>query len=139
MAVKARDVAIPALLVVVVYVVAPLEKVALAPLDGAVNVTEAFATAFPPLSFTAATSKPPKLVPAAVLCPAPLEAEMLAAVPGITVNWKLFDVTVLKVAVMLACPTATAVTRPPAEMVATPVALDAHVTWPVRSAVVVSL
>jgi hypothetical protein len=113
-------------------VVALLEKVALAPLDGAVNVTEAFATAFPPLSFTAATSKPPNAVPAVVLCPDPLETEMLAAVPGNTVNWKLFDVTAVRVAVMLVCPAPTALARPAVEplveIVATLVALDAHVT-----------
>ena len=109
-----------------------MEKVPLAPLEGAVNFTEAFATALPPLSFTAATNKPPKLVPSVVLCPAPLETEMLAAVPGNTVNWKLFDVSVPKVAVMFVWPADTAVARPPVEplveMVATLVALDAHDT-----------
>jgi hypothetical protein len=116
-----------------------LEKVPLAPLAGAVNVTEAFATTLPPESFTRACNKPPKAVPTVVLCPDPLAAEMLAAAPAETVSAKLFEVTPLNAAVMLVCPVDRAVAMPLALMLATAGALDAQVTWLVRLAVELSL
>jgi len=48
-------------------------------------------------------------------------------------------VTLLRVALMLLVPVLTAVASPPVVMVATLVAADAHVTWPVRFAVLLSL
>ena len=116
-----------------------MEKVPLAPLAGAVNVTDAFETTLPPASFTTACSKAEKAVPAMALCPDPLAAEMPAGVPAVTVSAKVFEVTLPKVAVMFVCPVDTAVATPPALMLATAGALDAQVTWPVRLAVEVSL
>jgi hypothetical protein len=54
------------------------------------------------------------------------------------VNWKALDVTPLKVAVMLVCPAATVVARPPAT-VATPGELDVHVARLVMLALELSL
>ena len=116
-----------------------MEKAPLAPLAGAVNVTDAFETKLPPASFTTACSKAGKAVPTVVLCPDPLAAEMPAGDPADTVSAKLLEVTPLKVAVMLVCPVDTAVATPPAPMLATAGALDAQVTWPVRPAIEVSL
>jgi len=116
-----------------------LEKVPLAPLAGAVNVTEAFATTLPPASFTRACKKAAKAVPTAALCPDPLAAEMLAAVPADTLSAKLFEVTPLNAAVMLVCPVDSAVAIPLAFMLATVGALDAQVTWLVRLAPELSL
>jgi hypothetical protein len=116
-----------------------LEKVPLAPLAGAVKLTEAFGTTLPPASFTRACNKPVKAVPTVVLCPDPPAAEMLAAAPADTVSAKLFEVTPLNAAVMLVCPVNRAVAMPPALMLATAGALDAQVTWLVRLAVDVSL
>jgi hypothetical protein len=53
-AVNAEAVATPLLLVAAVVVPVPFAKMPLAPFDGAVKVTVAFATRFPPASFTVA-------------------------------------------------------------------------------------
>ena len=116
-----------------------MEKVPLAPLAGAVKVTEAFATALPPASFTRACNKPAKAAPAVELCPDPPAAEMLAAVPADTVSAKLFEVTPLNDAVIFVSPVERAAAMPLALMLATAGALDAQVTWLVRLAVEVSL
>jgi hypothetical protein len=116
-----------------------LGKVPLAPLAGAVNVTDVFETKSPPPSFTTACSKAEKTVPTVVLCPDPPVAEMPAGAPAVTVSAKLFEVIPLNAAVMFVCPVDTAVATPPAPMLATAGALDAQVTWPVRPAIEVSL
>jgi len=50
-------------------------------------------------------------------------------VAPVTVNPKVLDVTPLNDAVIFEVPVPTPVARPVAEMVATPAAEDAHVTW----------
>ena len=92
----------PELLEVAVYVGSPFVKVPLAPLDGAVKVTEAFATALPPASFTKACSGPANGIPTVTLWPDPPDTAMLAGFPDNTVNEKLFEVTPLRVAVIFA-------------------------------------
>ena len=85
LALNVRAVATPDALVAVVYDASPLAKVPLAPLPGAVNVTEALATTLPPASFTSDCNKPVNAVPTIALWPDPPAAEMLAAVPADTV------------------------------------------------------
>jgi hypothetical protein len=139
LALNVRAVATPDALVAVVYDASPLAKVPLAPLPGAVNVTEALATTLPPASFTSDCNKPVNAVPTIALWPDPPAAEMLAAVPADTVSAKVFDVTPLKAAVMLVCPADWAVAMPLALTLATAGALDDQVTWLVRLAVELSL
>jgi hypothetical protein len=72
------EVATPLAFVVAVFT--PPANVPLAPLPGAVKVTVAPATGFPPLSFTVATSGAANAVLIVALCGVPLVAAMLAAV-----------------------------------------------------------
>ena len=76
MAVKVGAVATPLVLVVLVAAADP-EKLALAPLPGAVNVTVAPFTGLPPLSFTVACSAVAKFAPTVALCGVPALAAML--------------------------------------------------------------
>jgi hypothetical protein len=102
LAVGVRDVAIPELLVDVVKLakLLALANVPPVPLDGAVNVTDAFGTGLPPPSLTEACNSAANEVPIVALCAEPLDTEITTAVPGNTVNWKLFDVMTLCDAVM---------------------------------------
>jgi hypothetical protein len=77
LAVSAGAVATPLELVTAVAV-AEDPKVALAPVDGAVNVTVTPVTGLPPESFTVAWSAVAKAVLAIVLCGVPAVAVMLA-------------------------------------------------------------
>jgi hypothetical protein len=71
--VKTVDVATP-LTVFVVYVLVPFANVPLAPVDGAVNVTETPLSRFPFASFTVATSGAEKAAPVYAVCGVPLVA-----------------------------------------------------------------
>src|ERR1700722_10845236 len=85
LAVNAGAVATPLELVVTVIVVPPLVppvKVPLAPLAGAVNVTEAPLTRFPPLSFTVACKAVGKAVVTGALCGVPAVAVIVAGGPA---------------------------------------------------------
>ena len=70
-------------------VVEPPVKVPLGPLPGAVNVTVAPLTRFPPESFTVATSRLAKVVPIAVLCGVPKVVVMVDGAPTRFVRLKL--------------------------------------------------
>ena len=80
------------MLLVVAVTVADPAKVALAPLLGAVNVTVAPLTRFPPLSFTVAWSAAANAVLMLALCGVPALAIMLAGAPTLLVKLKLADV-----------------------------------------------
>ena len=71
LAANASELAMPALLVKAVQVVELLEKVPVAPLEGAVNVTDALGTGLPLPSFTRADNSAGNVVPTEVLCPEP--------------------------------------------------------------------
>ena len=97
MAVNAGAVAMP--LAFVRTVADPL-NVPLAPLPGAVKVTEAPETGLPLASFTVACSAVPNAVFTVVLCGVPAVAVMLAAAPGLFVKLKFAgDATPAAVAV----------------------------------------
>ncbi len=91
MAVNAVAVATPLLLVVAVAV-AELPNFPLAPLAGAVNVTNTPLTGLLPASFTDACSAVANAVLTAALCGVPAVAVMLAAVPVLFVRLKLAGV-----------------------------------------------
>ena len=80
MAVGSGLVAIPDAFVTSVTEAAP-ENVALAPLEGALNVTVTPVTGLPDESATSACSGLPKLVPTVVDCGVPLTAEIVAGIP----------------------------------------------------------
>ena len=86
MAVSAEAVAWPLALVTAV---ADPPKVALAPLDGAVNVTVTPLTGLPPASFTVACSAVAKALLIAALCGVPAVAVMLLAPPPTLVRLKV--------------------------------------------------
>ncbi len=65
--------------------------VAVAPLAGAANVTEAFGTGLPSESFTSATSGAPKAVPTVVVWLFPLLTVIVAGAPTLFVSEKLAD------------------------------------------------
>ena len=76
-AVKVDDVATPLLeFVVSVSVACPFANVPLAPEVGALNVTAAPPTGFPPLSSTVAVKGLGKAVPTGTLCPDPVGCEI---------------------------------------------------------------
>jgi hypothetical protein len=81
----------PLLFVAAVAVVEPL-NVALAPVAGAVNVTVAPFTRFPPISFTVAWSAVAKAVLVVAVCGVPAVAVMLAGAPTLLVKLKLAGV-----------------------------------------------
>jgi hypothetical protein len=64
-------------------VAVPLLKVPLAPLEGAVKVTEAPDTGLPYWSSTVTTSGAPKAAPTAALCGVPEVALMPAGAPAV--------------------------------------------------------
>ena len=80
------DVATPDAFVVVVS--PPRAKVPLAPLLGAVNVTVAPLTGFPPASFTIAASGAANAPSIAPICGVPLVAVVLAGGPSVLVSEK---------------------------------------------------
>ena len=80
------DVATPDAFVVAVF--PPTAKVPLAPLPGAVNVTVAPLTGFPPASLTIAASGAAKALLIAPICGIPLVAVMLAVGPSVFVSEK---------------------------------------------------
>src|SRR5579864_2414733 len=81
-AVKTLEAAMPFASVTSVSVAVPFEKVPLAELVGALNVTVAPVTGFEKLSSTAATSGEEKVVPIAAFCDVPLVAVMVAGGPA---------------------------------------------------------
>lgn len=84
-AVNAGEVATPEALVVAVAVVPPPANVPLAPLLGAVKVTETPPTRLPPASLTVADKGKPKVVPICALWPLPPVAVTDAAAPAVFV------------------------------------------------------
>ena len=89
-AVRTADEATP--LALVIAVVAPPARVALAPVPGAVNVTVTPLTGLPPASFTVACNGFAKAAPSSVLCELPAVAVMLAGAPAVFVSAKLAGV-----------------------------------------------
>jgi hypothetical protein len=90
--VNADEVATPLALVVSISVAVEFDaKVPLAPVAGAVNVTDtpATGTGLPPLSTTVATSGFVNAVLITALCPLPLVALTAAAAPAVFVRLKL--------------------------------------------------
>ena len=85
MAVGVGEVAAPFTLVIAIAVCDP-PKLALAPLDGAVNVTVTPETGLFPASLTVATNAAPNAVLIAALCPEPDVTAMLAGGPAVLVN-----------------------------------------------------
>jgi len=106
LAVNAVAMATPLEFVEAVVVFVPLANVPLAPLAGAVNVTDTFGTRFPSLSFTVACSKVANAVPTVAPCPDPAVAVIVAAAPGLLVRLKFADVAVPDVATTLYGPPA---------------------------------
>src|SRR4029077_20804965 len=91
-AVKAVAVATPLALVFTLTVLTPPANVPLAPLAGAVNVTEAPETGLPPLSFTVACRAVANAALTVALCGVPAVAVMVAgtpAAPVVKARWKL--------------------------------------------------
>jgi hypothetical protein len=93
LAVNAEDVAMPLEFVMSASVAAPLEKVPLAPVDGAKKTTET-PTAGVPLEVTVATNALTNAVLTVALCPPPLVGvmAMIGAVPAVLVKAKLAGV-----------------------------------------------
>src|SRR5260370_834757 len=89
-AVKVAEVATPLALLVAVFT--PPAKVPLAPLPGAVNVTNTPLTGLFPASVTVATKGAANAVLIAALCPDPLVTTTLAAGPTVFVSEKLAGV-----------------------------------------------
>jgi len=87
--VKVDEVATPFEPVVSVSVTVPFAKVPLAPDAGAVNVTTTPLTGFESASTTVATSGAANAALTAALCPDPLVAVIVAAVPAVFVRLKL--------------------------------------------------
>ena len=85
-AVNTDEVAIPLAFVVACAVAPPPANVPLAPLAGAVNVTVAPLTGFPPLSFTVAWSAVGNAVLMAMLCGVPAVAVIVAGGPATLVS-----------------------------------------------------
>jgi hypothetical protein len=84
--VNVDEVATPDELVETVWEVPPPAKVPLAPLDGAVNVTDAPLTGLPPESFTVATNGAANAVLMGALCPPPLVAVIDPGGPAVLVR-----------------------------------------------------
>jgi hypothetical protein len=85
-------VATPVETVVAVVVVAVPEKVALAPVAGAWNVTDTLGITFPPPSVTTTLNADPKAFPTEAPCPLPLFTAMAAGAPTRLVSEKLAPV-----------------------------------------------
>ena len=98
LAVKAA-VATPPVTVNTVIVAVPFENVPLAPVDGAVKITEAPTIGLLELSVTVACREVVNAEPIIVLCELPAVAVMLAAGPGLFVRLKLTGVNPETVAV----------------------------------------
>src|SRR6266849_2388679 len=127
-AVNVAEVATPLALVVAVFT--PPAKVPLAPLPGAVNVTNTPLTGLFPASVTVATKGAANAVLIAALCPDPLVTTTLAAGPTVFVSEKLAGVaTPATDAVTLYGPPAVAFAVNVAE-VATPLAFVVAVFTP---------
>jgi len=106
-AVNVDDVATPVELVVSVSVAVPLAKVPLAPLLGAVNVTDTPLTGLPLLFVTVADSAVPKAAPTVALCVAPAVAAMAAGVVDPDPEFELLLQLVRKVTTAKATKTST--------------------------------
>jgi len=91
LAVKVGEAAIPEELVDTVTEVPPPAKVPLAPLDGAVNVTIAPLTGFPPESLTVATNGFANAAFTCALWPLPLVAVIDAGGPTVLVAVKIAE------------------------------------------------
>lgn len=91
LAVKTWEVAAPLEFVVSVSVAATgfVAKVPLAPVDGAVNVTETPLTGLPLPSVTVATRGLPNATPTTALCPLPLVAVIVAGEDAVFVRLKV--------------------------------------------------
>src|SRR5712691_11650599 len=126
-AVNVAEVATPLALVVAVFT--PPAKVPLAPLVGAVNVTNTPFTGLFPASFTVACSCVANAVLIAALCGVPAVAVMLAGAPARLVNEKFADVAPVALATTLYGPPTVAFAVNVAE-VATPLALLVAVFTP---------
>src|SRR5216683_2852713 len=126
-AVNVAEVATPLAFVVAVFT--PPAKVPLAPLPGAVNVTNTPFTGLFPASFTVACSCVANAVLIAALCGVPAVAVMLAGAPARLVNEKFADVAPVALATTLYGPPTVAFAVNVAE-VATPLALLVAVFTP---------
>ena len=98
LAVKTGAVATPLALVVACAVAPPPANVPLAPVAGAVNVTTAPLTRFPPLSFTVAWKAVANALVMAAFCGVPAVAVMLAAGPDRIVKLNVAEVALPEVA-----------------------------------------
>jgi hypothetical protein len=85
------SVAKPLTSVATVIVAVPFENVPLAPVAGAVNVTDAPTTGLLPASFTVACNEAVNAKPIVVLCELPAVAVMLAGGAELLVKLKLTD------------------------------------------------
>jgi hypothetical protein len=126
-AVNVAEVATPLAFVVAVFT--PPANVPLAPLVGAVNVTNTPLTGLFPASVTVATKGAANAVLIAVLCPDPLVTTTLAAGPTVFVSEKLAEVEPVALATTLYGPPAVAFAVNVAE-VATPLAFVVAVFTP---------
>ncbi len=126
-AVNVAEVATPLALLVAVFT--PPAKVPLAPLPGAVNVTNTPLTGLFPASVTVATKGAANAVLIAALCPDPLVTTTLAAAAAGLVNEKFADVAPVALATTLYGPPTVAFAVNVAE-VATPLALLVAVFTP---------
>jgi hypothetical protein len=126
-AVNVAEVATPLAFVVAVFI--PPAKVPLAPLPGAVNVTNTPLTGLFPASVTVATKCAPNAVLIAALCPDPLVTTTLAAGPTKFVSEKFADVAPVALATTLYGPPAVLLAVNVAE-VATPLAFVVAVFTP---------
>src|SRR5581483_10304694 len=88
-AVNVGATAMPLFPVVAFADITPPGKVPLAPLPGAVKVTDTPLTGFPPASVTVARRAVVNAVPAVVLCGVPPEATIPAGEPAVFVKLKL--------------------------------------------------
>ena len=89
LAVRDDEMAMPWLLVAAVFVKLPPLKLALAPLKGALKVTDAFGMGLPYASFTVAANGAPNAVSTIALWGVPPVAVIEAAGPGVFVSAKL--------------------------------------------------